>query len=205
MPGEGNKLHRRVNLWPTNRDKASWENQLLFRSVVPLSCAAWPPKVFMRTSVGNARWLVFVLLPLLSGCLTNSHPLPATDFSAPGWITREGQAVWRRSLQAPELAGELLVARSAAGDRTLVQFSKTPLPLLTAQTVADGWQIIFVPQARTFSGTGRPSPRLLWLHLADGLAGVKLPEPLRFSRPTGDGWQIENRRTGEMISGYLNP
>ena len=151
------------------------------------------------------RWVFFLFLPVLSGCLTNSHPLPPVDFSTPGWVTQEGQAVWRRSRHAPEIAGELLVARSAAGDRTLVQFSKTPLPLLTAQTVQGGWQIVFVPPARTFSGMGLPSTRLLWLHLADGLAGAKLPEPLRFSRPPGGGWQIENRRTGEMISGYLNP
>ena len=159
----------------------------------------------MRTSVGKARWSVFLLLPLLSGCLTNSHPLPPLDFSTPGWITQEGQAVWRRNRHASEIAGELLVARSATGDRALVQFSKTPLPLLTAQTGADGWQIVFVPQARTFSDVGQPSTRLLWLHLANGLAGGRLPEPLQFSRSAAGDWQIENRRTGEMISGYLNP
>ena len=151
------------------------------------------------------RWGFLFLLPLLSGCLTNSHPLPAMAFATPGWVTREGQAVWRRNRHAPEIAGELLVAHSATGDRTLVQFSKTPLPLLTAQTAGDGWQIVFVPQARTFSGAGQPSTRLLWLHLANGLAGGQLPEPLQFARLAGDGWQIENRRTGEMISGYLNP
>src|SRR5690242_18775520 len=65
---------------------------------------------FMCKWVKHA-WL-FIWLIALSGCMT-MKPLPKVNFSEPGWTVRQGQAVWRPQREAPEIAGELLVASRA--------------------------------------------------------------------------------------------
>src|SRR5258706_15649771 len=85
-----------------------------------------------RKEVGGSlrRLLRVELLPLLA-CLTGCRslpPLPAANFSEPGWIVHQGQAVWRQKHGAPDIAGEILVATNGGG-KTFVQFTKTPFPL----------------------------------------------------------------------------
>jgi hypothetical protein len=163
-----------------------------------------------------------VLLVVVSGCRTLA-PLPAVNLSEPGWTLRQGQAVWQSKQDAPEIAGELLFAVHSDG-RTLLQFTKTPLPFVNVQTSGDSWQIEFVPQKRTFAGKGVPTPRLSWVHLARALAGARLHEPqhtgnvdaaaghrpalrkpLQFDLTDQHAWKLENPKTGEVISGFLNP
>lgn len=159
----------------------------------------------------------FALVALL-GCRTIA-PLPPVDLSQPGWTVRTGQAVWRPQRGAPELAGDLLVAAHADG-RTFAQFSKTPFPLVVAQTTPAGWQIHFAPNNRTLRAPGPPPPRFLWLHLAAALlngvpppvhveAGVppveaRASDPAPPAPPAGT-WRWVNRATGETLEGFLHP
>lgn len=140
---------------------------------------------------------------LLTACSTTPK-LPPADFSQPGWNVRQAQAVWTPKRGGPEIAGEVLIARHD-DKRAFVQFSKTPFPILVAQTTTGRWEMTFIPEQRTFGGGGRPWPRFSWLYLAPALQGEKLPEKLRFN-PTGtEGWRLENRSTGEVIEGFFLP
>jgi len=93
--------------------------------------------------------MLVVFMLGLAGCQT-IPALPPVNLSEPGWTIHEGQAVWRSKKDAPEIAGELLVAVNPDG-RSFVQFTKTPLPFIVAQTTINSWQIHFVPNNRTYS------------------------------------------------------
>jgi hypothetical protein len=141
-----------------------------------------------------------LLLFLAAGCATSRRLAPA-DLSAPGWTVQNGQAIWKSGNS--DLAGELIFARRSDGS-TALQFIKTPLPLVTAQTRGDRWTITFVADNRTVSGRGAPPAQLLWLHLATALKRQTPPPPLAFATEA-DGWRLENKGTGESIAGFLNP
>lgn len=147
--------------------------------------------------------VLLAALGTLAACRT-VPPLPPSNFAEPGWTVRQGQAVWRTGQNSPELAGELLVAAHHDG-RTLVQFTKTPLPFVVAQTTTNSWQVDFVPKNKTYSGRGEPPARVIWLHLASSLKGEPPPKPFVFEKTPDAGWKLENRATGAMISGYLTP
>ena len=151
------------------------------------------------------RWgSILVALLLAAGCGTIHHASPPVNLSEPGWNLRQGQALWRRSAQAPELAGDIVLAEHADG-RSWLQFAKTPLPFLEASRGPHGWQIEFVPQKRSFSGKGVPTPRLIWLHLAESLRGIAPPKPLRFEMLPDGGSRLENRSSGETLTVYFSP
>jgi hypothetical protein len=155
----------------------------------------------MRSQINRLRaTAVVALLLLLTGCAT-SRPLPPADLSAPGWAVQSGQAVWKSGNS--DLAGELIFAQRPDGSSAL-QFIKTPLPLVSAQTRETRWTITFVADNRTVSGKGAPPAQLLWLHLASALKGESSKPPLQFSRDTAGNWKLENSETGETISGFLN-
>jgi len=138
----------------------------------------------------------------ISGC--RSLPLqPPIDLSGPGWNLREGQAVWRPRAGADGIAGDLLVAMHPDG-RSVVQFTKTPLPFIVAQRTTNAWQLQFVPRNKTYSGRGEPPARLLWLHLPDGLA--RCHDPSKFDRvaePDGN-FSFWNLASGESLEGFLH-
>lgn len=138
-----------------------------------------------------------------AGCRT-VPPLAPVDTALPGWTLQHGQAVWQPNRFAPEIAGELLLATNPDG-ATMLEFTKTPLPFVTVQTSNEVWQIEFVPQQRRFSGRGVPTARLMWVHLARALNGVKPSNDFDFQINSQREWQMENRSTGERVSGYLNP
>jgi hypothetical protein len=160
----------------------------------------------MRTAVRTNSWWraigVALALTCVASCRTTA-PLPPVNLSEPGWTLRQGQALWRSKQDAPEIAGEIIFARHPSG-RTLLQLTKNPLPFVAAQTRGAEWQIEFVPQRRRFSGRGTPTTRLLWVHLARALNGVKPPAPLRFDQVEPHGFTLENLKTGERITGFLN-
>jgi hypothetical protein len=86
-----------------------------------------------------------------------------------------------------------------------VQFTKTPLPFLSAQATSHAWQVNDIPENKTYSRHGKPPVRLIWLWLPRCLEGAKPPKPLEW-HPTGDGgWRLENRKTGESLEGFLAP
>jgi hypothetical protein len=138
-----------------------------------------------------------------SGCRT-APALPAANFSEPGWHVQQGQAVWKSRPTAPEIAGEVLLATHPDG-RSLVQFTKTPFPIVIAQTISNRWEIQFVPEGRVFRGRGQPPKYFGWLQLGPALAAQPLPKSFTFSQPAGSRWRLESTATGESIEGYLLP
>jgi hypothetical protein len=149
------------------------------------------------------RWVAALLLFQLFFCSCRTlPPLPPVDLAEPGWKLRQGQAVWRTERDAPEVAGEILFATHPAGG-TMLQLTKNPLPFVTVQTRGEAWEIEIVPKRRRFAGTGIPTKRLLWVHLARALNGGTIPEDLRFQKADANGFALENLRTGESITGFL--
>ena len=151
----------------------------------------------------STTWLAgLTLLALFSGCQTPSEPFLTTSGS--GWRVQEGQALWRPGRRFPELGGELVLASHADG-RGIIQFAKTPLPLVLAQTSQTNWLIQFPPRRMSFAGRGTPPTRFTWLYLPAALAGELLPAHLRFQRKPEGGWRLENTHSGETVEGFLVP
>jgi hypothetical protein len=167
-------------------------------------------------------YLLLACIVFAAGCRTFVS-VPPVDLSSAGWTTYQGQAVWRSSRTAPEIAGDLLLARHG-NDRSFVQFIKTPFPILSGQTTPASWQIEFASQRRSFSGRGKPPARLIWLHLSGCLLENKPPPPhwilerlppaparpqvwaggAQPSVPTSLQFRFENKSTGETLEGFLN-
>lgn len=157
----------------------------------------------IRHHYGSILFIFFLFLFAQTGCRT-AAPLSPVNLNAPGWTVQQGQAVWRTKRDAPEIAGELIVAKNPDGS-SFVQFTKTPLPFVVAQTTANAWQIHFVPENRTFSGRGKPPPRLAWLYLPRCLEGQPPPRSWHWQPLENNGWRLENWVTGESLEGFLNP
>jgi len=140
------------------------------------------------------------LLFCVSCRTTNS--LPPADFSSPGWRLRQGQAVWKPTRSRTELAGDLLLAVNANGD-CVIQFTKTPFALASAQ-VADGrWRIDFGAGQRSWGGQGAPPPRFVWFQLPRVLAGTPADSPWKFTSWADNSWRLENAGTGEILEGQF--
>ena len=151
---------------------------------------------------GSMAMVLLAMLLVCGGCRTPARPLFTA--SGPGWHVQQGQALWRAGRGFPELGGDLVVARDEAG-RCLIQFSKTPLSLVSVQTTPTQWLIQFPLARRAFSGRRRPPVRFAWLYLRAALAGEPLPEALRFEARSGGAWRLENTRSGETLEGFLPP
>jgi hypothetical protein len=159
---------------------------------------------WMRLGWRAARRGIMVLaFVFLSACRT-AHPLPPVNLSDSGWTVRQGQAVWCARKDAPELAGEILVA-TRPDHSSFVQFTKTPLPFMVAQTTSDSWQIHSVPDDRTYAGRGKPPGRVIWLQLPGCLAGRPPPNPWKYETSSDNHWHLYNPGTGESLEGYLSP
>ncbi len=128
-----------------------------------------------------------MLCALLCGCATVPRFAPV-DITSGQWETRHGQAVWTPDSKKPEVTGELVVATNPVGD-LLVQFSKNPFNIVTAQKRAGNWQLEYGPEARRYSGPGEGPPRIVWLRLPELLRGA--PAPL--------GWTVVERSSKSLI------
>jgi hypothetical protein len=149
-------------------------------------------------------FILFVLVLILcAGCRT-ANPLPAADFSAPGWRVQQGQAVWKSSQNNPELAGDLLLATNVSGN-CFIQFSKMPFPLVTAQISGDEWQIEFGADKYSWHGHGTPPSRFIWFQLQSALLEAKAVGNWRFTRVETNSWRLENEQTGETLEGEFFP
>jgi hypothetical protein len=141
-------------------------------------------------------------LAICSGCVSSSKTLFTA--TGPGWHVQEGQALWRPGRSYPEIGGDLVFVTHQDG-RSLVQFAKTPMSLVSGQTTSNRWLIQFPPRHLGFSGR-RPAPtRFAWLYLAPALAGEPLPPAFRFEREPEGAWRLENTHTGETLEGFLAP
>jgi len=98
----------------------------------------------------------------------------------------------------------VIVARHSDG-RCLIQFTKTPLPLVVAQTTPTNWFIRFPSRGWGFTGRRPPPDRFGWLHLSNLLAGEPLPAPFKGELEAAGSWRLANTRSGETIFGYLAP
>src|SRR5277367_557519 len=159
---------------------------------------------FLRLSRGFVRPLAIAFLAafLLCGCRMIA-PLPPANVSAPGWKRYTGQAVWRSDRHSPEIAGDLFVAINPDG-RSFVQFTKTPFPMVIAQTTADAWQIEDPRAKRIYAFRGRPPAGLIWLQLPASLGG-KTPKKLRWTQDAQGEFRLENPSSGEVLDGFLSP
>ena len=152
----------------------------------------------------NSRLLIAALgLVLCVSCRT-ANPLPPADVSSPGWQLRQGQGVWKPSKNRPELAGDLLLATNATGNY-VIQFSKIPFTLATAQVADGSWQIVFGNGQHSWRGRGEPPGRFVWFQLPRVLAGNKISLPWRFAQETNGVWRLDNSRTGEFLEGDFFP
>ena len=141
-------------------------------------------------------------LLFLCGCQTSKQSLFTA--AGPGWHVQQGQALWRPQRGSPEFGGDLVMASDGDG-RCLIQFDKTPMAILFAQTTSTNWLIRFPQRQMGFSGRGPGPTRFGWLYLPAALAGKPLPKPLHFENKAGGGWRLENSRTGETLEGFLSP
>lgn len=160
---------------------------------------------FIRWAQGQSRFWLWTVWLLFSCFLTGCESFHGGRGTAPPVIqgpAREGQAVWRPQAGALELAGELLLVSDGQG-AFLVQFSKSPLTLVTAWRNTNGWHIEFPPQQRSISGRGEPPDRFCWFQLGSALSGLPVTGDWRFE--PGTNWRLDNPRTGEFLEGYLSP
>jgi hypothetical protein len=168
------------------------------------NCRPWDMCVIRHSSFVIRHLGLFLLASLL--CLCGCHTTTPSLFTAtgPGWRVQQGQALWRPQRGLPEFGGDLVLASDGAG-RHLIEFDKTPIAILSAQTTSNRWWINFPQRNQSFRGSGRGSTRFGWLYLAPALEGRTLPGNFHFERKPDGGWRLENSRTGETLEGFLTP
>lgn len=153
-----------------------------------------------RKLVRMRGYLAALALISFLGC-ASIPPLPPVDLNGPGWRMREGQAVWRTGRDAPEIAGDVIVATHPNG--SLIRFSKT-LPIVNARWEGDLWEAEFPPQDKRYSGRGNPPKKIAWFNFLKGLEGRELPEDWVFTEG-GDGSAVlVQRKTGERLEVHFN-
>lgn len=164
----------------------------------------FPAPRFARSVQAFRTWqfpIWLLLMALAVGCRT-LPPFPRVDLSEPAWKVQQGQAVWRARRGAPEIAGEILMATNRNG-AAFIQFTKTPLPLMIAQTSSNGWQIEAPTQNKRYSGRGQPPARVSWFQLPRACAGLS-PAKNWVWNNSNNGWELKNSSTGESLAGYFN-
>lgn len=160
------------------------------------------PGIAQRLCLPLRALFCLASLTLCGGCQTATKTLFAT--TGPAWHVQQGQALWRPKTGLPEFGGDLVLARDDAGN-CLIQFDKTPMAILSAQTTTNRWLIKFPQKNWSFSGHGNAPLRFSWLYLPIALAGKPLPKPLHFETKADGGWRLENSKTGETVEGFLSP
>lgn len=157
-------------------------------------CSQFPISLGFRVSVVGL---------LLSGCMT-APALPPVDLSQPGWDVRESPALWRPRREAPELAGELLVA--VHGKDRLVQFSKQGLPVVTAVVMSNRWQVTSALRAGTHGGRLPAPAGVLWFVVDASPPKAQLEHPWSLNQDGPEGrWRLTNTRTGEFLEVVPTP
>lgn len=159
----------------------------------------WTAKDIFKTA---GKLVLPATLFFFCGCRTAPQNLFETAGS--GWRIQQGQALWRPEKGLPEFGGDLVLARDDAG-ACLIQFDKTPMAILSAQTTTNRWLIKFPQRNLSFSGHGSGWTRFAWLYLPRALDGKPLPKDFHFEQKPDGGWRLENSSTGETVEGFLVP
>jgi hypothetical protein len=149
-------------------------------------------------------WLALLAITMFSSACRTTTGTSLFTTTGPGWRVQEGQALWRPGRGMPELAGDLVMASHEDG-RCAIEFAKTPITLVSAQTTRTNWLIQFPAAQMVFTGHRQPPVRFGWLYLHMALAGEPLPSSLRFERKPDGSWRLENTRSGEPMEGFLAP
>jgi len=173
----------------------------MFKNFLNSSYKVWVKNVFSLYLKPLFGCLGLLLAVSLSGCMT-AGPLPKVNLSEPGWTVRQGQAVWRPKREAPEIAGELLVATRPDGSAS-VQFTKTPIPFAIAQMTPNAWQIDFPPDNRHYAEHGSPPARIIWFQLAKAVLGKPIAKGWTWQN-SDNNWQLKNPSSGESLEGYFS-
>jgi hypothetical protein len=153
------------------------------------------PRLFLRS-------VALAALTLCCSCQTTTQSLFTA--SGLGWHIQQGQALWRPKSGLPEFGGDLVLASNPDG-RALIQFDKTLLSMVFAQTTPTRWLIRFPQKQMSFSGRTPAPTRFAWLYLSAALGGKPLPLTFHFEQKPDAGWRLENTATGEILEGYLSP
>jgi hypothetical protein len=173
---------------------------MMFKIFSELHSAARSKNAFLPCKKAILWTLGLLLLTNFNGCMT-APPLPKANLSEPGWTVREGQAVWKRGSDAPEITGDLVLANRPDGS-AFMQFTKAGLPLVIAQTTSAGWQIESPSQNRRYASHGKPPARIVWFQLTDALQGKPVAKGWTWQN-SGTNWQLTNSSSGESLEGYL--
>jgi hypothetical protein len=136
------------------------------------------------------------LFMFAQGCATSRLPAPEMTSN---WVVRQGQAVWTPPRAKDGIAGELLVATNSTGD-FVVEFSKAPFTIATAQRQGARWQVAFPAEKKGYGGRGDGPSQIIWLKLAPALLGHS--DGWSFST-NANGWRMERKR--EALEGFLAP
>lgn len=139
-----------------------------------------------------------VFAGLGSGCAV--RPPAPLDLARPGWVVTQAPALWTPRRGAPELSGEILLARHATEGR-LVLFSKQGLPVVTAREAAGTWTIESSLQPGVHAGRGRPPARVPWFWLEELPPVARPPSPWEVGEGDAGRWRWLNSRTGEVLEG----
>jgi hypothetical protein len=160
-------------------------------------------KMGWQEACGHRLALLSIILTSVIGCRT--APNPGINLQVgPDWRVRSGQAIWLPRPGRPELAGEIMLASGPAGESYL-EFTKGPLPLVTAMRDGNGWSVKFPDANRAHAGRGKPPSQIAWLYLRQALMGENLPSALKFEQTADGNWELQNTRTGETMKGFLSP
>ncbi len=122
------------------------------------------------------------------------------DLGEPGWKVHESAAVWHPPGNAPELAGELLVAAHPDG-RLLVQFSKQSLPIVTATAVPGAWSIASPLRRSAVGGHGRPTDRVPWFQIRSLPPGAPGSARWKLTAVPGAPWRLGAASGTEFVEG----
>jgi hypothetical protein len=87
----------------------------------------------------------------------------------------------------------------------LIQFAKTPMTLVSAQTTRTNWLIQFPAGRMSFTGHRQRPTRFALLYLHAALTGEQLPPPLHFETKPEGRFRLENTHSGETLEGFLAP
>jgi hypothetical protein len=153
---------------------------------------------------GRGSFVLFAFpafLTFFCGCATTVRE-NLVSVSGPEWHVQQGQALWTPRTGAPQFGGDIVVASDDGS--SFVQFSKTPLTIVTAELTPKRWLLRFSQMGKAWDGR-RPAPaRTVWLYLADALAGKPLPKVFRFKQEPNGNWRLEDVKTGEILEGFLS-
>ena len=149
-----------------------------------------------------ARWIATFELVLFAAC-SSTGPLEPLDTSAPGWVVRQGQALWRPEGDKPEIAGDVILATHPSG-RSYIQFSKT-LPILSGRLSPIGWEFEATAENKHYSGRGAPPKKIAWLQVLRVHEGREISDRWTVAHPSKDFIALENQFTGERLQVQLQP